>query len=89
MGSGASKRSAPAAPPADPADPLSDVAIARKFSEMLGVPEPALREALPGLNRCFARRLPGRRLYKPLDLWALGAFVQAPNALSVLGVDFE
>lgn len=38
--------------------PLADAAIAHKFSSMLGVPEPMLLEALPGLNRCFAKRLP-------------------------------
>ena len=41
--------------------PLADAAIAHKFSSMLGVPEPMLLEALPGLNRCFAKRLPGAR----------------------------
>lgn len=62
-------------PPPDDA-PLSNANIAKKLSEMLSIPESALREALPGLNRCFARRLPGKRIYKPLDLWTLTAFVE-------------
>ena len=62
-----------------------DSFIAAKFSEMLGVPEAMLVEALPGLNRCFATRLPGRRLYKPLDLWSLGAFVEAADGTKLGG----
>ena len=65
--------------------PLADAAIAHKFSSMLGVPEPMLLEALPGLNRCFAKRLPGRKLYKPLDLWALTAFVEAADGTKLGG----
>ena len=44
-----------------------------------------LLEALPGLNRCFAKRLPGRKLYKPLDLWALTAFVEAADGTKLGG----
>ena len=65
--------------------PLADAAIAHKFSSMLGVPEPMLLEALPGLNRCFAKRLQSHKLYKPLDLWALTAFVEAADGTKLGG----
>ena len=84
---GCSASSVQVLPPDEPDDgsPLGTSAIAKKLSEMLGAPEKALREALPGLNRCFARRLPGRkRIYKPLDLWALTAFVETADG-GVLG----
>ena len=69
--------------------PLGTVTIAKKLSEMLDVPELSLREALPGLNRCFGNRLPGRRIFKPLDLWALTAFVETADGrqLGVRGTD--
>ena len=60
--------------------PLGNAEIAKKLSEMLAVPEQALKEALPGLNRCYAKRMPGRRIYKPLDLWTLTAFVEFGGA---------
>ena len=66
--------------------PLGDGPIAKKLSEMLDAPEDALKEALPGLNRCFARRLPGRgRIYKPLDLCALTAIVETADGTKVGG----
>ena len=45
-----------------------DKATAKRLSSVLGVKEGILKEALPALNRCLDRRLPGRRVYKALDL---------------------
>jgi hypothetical protein len=65
--------------------PLGTVPIAQKLSQMLDVPESALQAALPGLNRCFARRLPDRRIYKPLDLWVLTSFIETADGTHVGG----
>ncbi len=56
-----------------------DLADARRLSGLLGVPEAALVEALPGLNRCIARRIPRRRVYKPLDLSILTTCVKGSD----------
>ena len=65
--------------------PLGTIPIAQKLSQMLDVPESALQAALPGLNRCFARRLPDRRIYKPLDLWVLTSFIETADGTHVGG----
>jgi hypothetical protein len=65
---------------------------AHRLSKAMGCSLAAIIEALPGLNRCVARRLPGRRVYKPLDLAVLTTFVKTRDGQELLkngGEDHE
>jgi hypothetical protein len=57
---------------------------AHRLSKAMGLSPAVMHEALPGLNRCVARRLPGRRVYKPLDLSVLTTFVKSQDGETLL-----
>ena len=63
--------------------------MAARLAEAGGVSQASVAAALPGLNRCFARRLPGRSLYKPLDCAVFTTFVTGPSGESFGGSGIE
>ena len=69
--------------------PLSNTATAERLSAALEVSKAAMLEALPGLQRCFQARLPGRSIYKAIDLAILTTMVVGSDGTKHGGVGFN